>query len=35
VSALRQSWSAAMEGVPLDIAAKTHRELREALEKFR
>ena len=35
VSALRQSWSAAMEGLPLDIAAKTHRELREALEKFR
>jgi ribulose-bisphosphate carboxylase large chain len=35
VSALRQSWSAAIEGVPLDIAAKTHRELREALEKFR
>jgi ribulose-bisphosphate carboxylase large chain len=35
VSALRQSWSVAMEGVPLDIAAKTHRELREALEKFR
>jgi ribulose-bisphosphate carboxylase large chain len=35
VSALRQSWAAAIEGVPLDIAAKTHRELREALEKFR
>jgi len=35
VSALRQSWSAAMEGLPLDIAAKTHRELREAMEKFR
>jgi ribulose-bisphosphate carboxylase large chain len=35
VSALRQSWSAAIEGVPLDVAAKTHRELREALEKFR
>jgi ribulose-bisphosphate carboxylase large chain len=35
VSALRQSWSAAMEGLPLDVAAKTHRELREALEKFR
>ncbi len=34
VSALRQSWSAAIEGVPLDTAAKTHRELREALEKF-
>jgi ribulose-bisphosphate carboxylase large chain len=34
VSALRQSWSAAIEGVPLDTAAKTHRELREAMEKF-
>ena len=34
VSALRQSWSAAIAGVPLDTAAKTHRELREALEKF-
>lgn len=34
VSALRLSWSAAIEGVPLDVAAKTHRELREALEKF-
>ena len=34
VSALRQSWSAAIEGVPLDVAATTHRELREALEKF-
>lgn len=35
VSALRQSWSAAIEGLPLDVAAKTHRELREALEKFK
>lgn len=34
VAALRQSWEAAMQGVPLEIAAKTHRELREALEKF-
>lgn len=34
VSALRLSWSAAIAGVPLDVAAKTHRELREALEKF-
>ena len=34
VAALRQSWEAAMQGVPLDTAAKTHRELREALEKF-
>ncbi len=34
VSALRLSWSAAIAGVPLDVAAKTHRELREAMEKF-
>ncbi len=34
VAALRQSWYAAMQGVPLETAAKTHRELREALEKF-
>lgn len=34
VNALRQSWEAAMTGVPLDVAAKTQRELREALEKF-
>jgi ribulose-bisphosphate carboxylase large chain len=34
VSALRLSWSAAIAGIPLDVAAKTHRELREALEKF-
>ena len=34
VAALKQSWDAAMHGVPLDVAAKTHRELREALEKF-
>ena len=34
VSALRQSWEAAISGVPLEVAAKTQRELREALEKF-
>ncbi len=34
VAALRQSWEAAMQGIPLETAAKTHRELREALEKF-
>lgn len=34
VNALRQSWDAAMQGVPLEVAAKTQRELREALEKF-
>ena len=34
VAALRQSWEAAMQGIPLETTAKTHRELREALEKF-
>lgn len=34
VAALRQSWEAAMNNVPLEVAAKTHPELREALEKF-
>ena len=34
VAALRQSWEAAMQGIPLETAAKTHRELKEALEKF-
>ena len=34
VAALRQSWEAAMNNVPLEVAAKTHREIREALEKF-
>lgn len=34
VSALRQAWDAGMAGVPLAVAASTHRELREALEKF-
>lgn len=34
VNALRQSWEAAINGVPVDVAAKTQRELREALEKF-
>lgn len=34
VAALRQSWEAAMNNVLLEVAAKTHRELREALEKF-
>ncbi len=31
VSALRQAWDAAMAGVPLQQAATTHRELREAI----
>jgi ribulose-bisphosphate carboxylase large chain len=34
VAALRQSWEAAMQGIPLETAATTQRELREALEKF-
>lgn len=34
VAALKQSWEAAMRGIPLDTAAKTHRELREALDTF-
>lgn len=34
VSALRQSWAAAMSGVPIEVAARTQRELREALETF-
>jgi ribulose-bisphosphate carboxylase large chain len=34
VAALKQSWEAAMNNVPLEVAAKTQRELREALEKF-
>ena len=34
VSALRQAWDAAMAGVPLQQAATTHRELREAIATF-
>jgi len=34
VNALRQSWDAAISGVPLATAAKTHRELREAIATF-
>ena len=34
VRALRQSWEAAMAGVPLQQAAQTHRELREAIATF-
>ena len=33
VRALRQAWEAAMGGVPLDEHARTHAELRQALEK--
>jgi 3-oxoisoapionate-4-phosphate transcarboxylase/hydrolase len=31
VAALRQAWEAAMAGIPADLHARTHRELREAL----
>jgi len=34
VRALRQAWDAAMTGIPLDVAARGSRELREALETF-
>ena len=34
VRALRQAWDAAMAGIPLDVAARDSRELREALETF-
>ena len=34
VSALRQAWEAAMAGVPLEQAAASHRELREAIATF-
>jgi ribulose-bisphosphate carboxylase large chain len=34
VSALRQSWEAAMAGVSLQQAALSHRELREAVATF-
>ena len=34
VSALRQAWDAAMAGVPLQQAAASHRELREAIATF-
>jgi ribulose-bisphosphate carboxylase large chain len=34
VNALRQAWNAAMAGVSLEAAAKTHRELREAVATF-
>jgi ribulose-bisphosphate carboxylase large chain len=34
VSALRQAWEAAMAGVPLQQAAASHRELREAVATF-
>lgn len=34
VASMRQAWDAALAGIPAETAARTHRELREALETF-
>lgn len=34
VTSIRQAWESAIAGVPLVEAARTHRELREAIERF-
>jgi ribulose-bisphosphate carboxylase large chain len=34
VRALQQAWQAAVEGVPMEDYARTHEELRQAIEKF-
>jgi ribulose-bisphosphate carboxylase large chain len=34
VRAIRQAWEAALAGVPVEEHARTHRELREALDKY-
>jgi ribulose 1,5-bisphosphate carboxylase large subunit-like protein len=34
VAALRQAWEAAVAGVPLAEFARSHKELRQAMEKF-
>ena len=34
VAALRQAWEAAVAGVPLEDFARSHEELRQAMEKF-
>ena len=34
VNALRQAWEAAVHGIPLQAAANSHRELREAIATF-
>lgn len=34
VTALKQAWAAAIAGVPVEVAARTQRELREALDTF-
>lgn len=35
VMALKQAWAAAIDGVPVDVAARSQRELREALDTFK
>ena len=35
VRSVRQAWEAALEGIPLERAARECRELREAIETFR
>jgi ribulose-bisphosphate carboxylase large chain len=35
VRALREAWEAAVQGIPAEVYARTHRALREALEAFR
>ena len=34
VTAIRQAWEAAIQEIPLETYAQTHRELREAIEKY-
>jgi ribulose-bisphosphate carboxylase large chain len=34
VTSIRQAWEAAVQGIPLGAYAQSHRELREAIEKY-
>jgi ribulose-bisphosphate carboxylase large chain len=34
VASMRQAWQAAMEGIPLEVQAQKHIELKQAVEKF-
>lgn len=34
VAAVKQAWQAAVEGIPLEVFARTHPELRQSIEKF-
>lgn len=34
VASIRQAWTAALEGIPIEDYARDHRELREAVERF-